>query len=127
MADSAATQMDLEWLLRLLPWGWKYDLLSVDMGTRLGAYGMMIAFTAIFYGLAITVGANRCSMVAATAETMPRERSSTKCATTPRWRCSTSRMRRSPNCARSHPSRPVRRPNGPLHRSASGFGNYPTS
>lgn len=39
---------DAPWLQRLLPWGWKYDLLAGDVGTRLGGYGMMLAFTGLF-------------------------------------------------------------------------------
>jgi ABC-type transport system involved in multi-copper enzyme maturation permease subunit len=33
---------------KILPWGWKYELLSGDVGTRLAAIGMMLAFTALF-------------------------------------------------------------------------------
>jgi ABC-type transport system involved in multi-copper enzyme maturation permease subunit len=36
------------WLLRLLPWGWKYDLLHGDLATRLLARGAMVLFTAVF-------------------------------------------------------------------------------
>ena len=51
MADAAASQTDLAWLELLLPWGWKYDLLSGDMGTRLTAYAVMLGFTALFFAL----------------------------------------------------------------------------
>lgn len=47
----AASRTDLEWLQRLLPWGWKYELLSGDIGTRLLAYGVMLGFTAFFMAL----------------------------------------------------------------------------
>lgn len=43
-----ASESDLAWLDQLLPWGWKYDLLSGDIGTRLLAYGVMLGFTAVF-------------------------------------------------------------------------------
>lgn len=36
---------------RLLPWGWKYDLLAPELGSRLAAYGMMLVFTALFLWL----------------------------------------------------------------------------
>lgn len=41
------------WLLKLLPWGWKYDLLSHDVVTRLIAFGLMLAFTALFLVLGL--------------------------------------------------------------------------
>ena len=41
-----------EWIGRLIPWGWKYDLLSGDVATRLIAYGVMLGFTALFLLLA---------------------------------------------------------------------------
>ncbi len=43
-----ATESDLAWMEQLTPWGWKYDLLSGDMGARLLAYGVMLGFTAVF-------------------------------------------------------------------------------
>jgi hypothetical protein len=43
-----ATRLDVDWLLRVVPWGWRYDLLSHDMGTRLLAYAMMLVFTVLF-------------------------------------------------------------------------------
>jgi hypothetical protein len=39
---------DAPWLERLIPWGWKYDLLAGDVGTRLLAYAVMLGFTAFF-------------------------------------------------------------------------------
>ncbi|MDF1702457.1 MAG: hypothetical protein P1V36_15005 [Planctomycetota bacterium] len=47
-AIDANTHADLEWLERLLPWGWKYELLSGDIGTRLTAYAVMLGFTLLF-------------------------------------------------------------------------------
>ena len=44
----AASRTDLAWLERLLPWGWKYELLSGDLGTRVLAYAVMLGFTAFF-------------------------------------------------------------------------------
>ncbi len=49
MADTAASTTDLAWLELLLPWGWKYDLLSGDIGTRLTAIAVMLGFTAVFF------------------------------------------------------------------------------
>ncbi len=51
LADKIAVSTDLSWLVRLIPWGWKYDLLAQDVGTRLLAYGVMLGFTALFLGL----------------------------------------------------------------------------
>ncbi len=45
---------DLEWLTRLLPWGWKADLLSGDLQTRLIGCGMMLVFTGFFLFLGLT-------------------------------------------------------------------------
>jgi len=39
---------DQEWLMRLLPWGWKFELLSSSIATRLIAFGMMGVFTLFF-------------------------------------------------------------------------------
>lgn len=50
---NATMKGDAPWLDRLLPWGWKYDLLSGDVGTRLLAYGMMLAFTGLFLFLGL--------------------------------------------------------------------------
>ena len=50
---NAATHSKAGWLERLLPWGWKYDLLSGDLGTRLLAYAAMLGFTALFLGLGL--------------------------------------------------------------------------
>lgn len=44
---------DQSWLLRLLPWGWKYDLISGDLGTRLLAYGVMTLFALGFLALGV--------------------------------------------------------------------------
>jgi ABC-type transport system involved in multi-copper enzyme maturation permease subunit len=41
-----ATGGDLEWLMLILPWGWKYDLLAKDLGVRLLAIGVLGAYTA---------------------------------------------------------------------------------
>lgn len=59
MADVAVRGSDLEWLMKLLPWGWKYDLVSHDMGTRLVAYAAMIAFTAFFMFIGLRAFKNR--------------------------------------------------------------------
>lgn len=48
----ASLAWDLAWLQRLIPWGWKYELLSGDVGTRITAYLVMLAFTAFFLFLA---------------------------------------------------------------------------
>jgi ABC-type transport system involved in multi-copper enzyme maturation permease subunit len=47
LAD-ATIKGEQDWLMRLLPWGWKFDLLSSNLLTRLLAFGMMAAFTAFF-------------------------------------------------------------------------------
>jgi ABC-type transport system involved in multi-copper enzyme maturation permease subunit len=38
----------VDWLDRLQPWGWKYDLLSPSLGVRGLALAVMLAFTAAF-------------------------------------------------------------------------------
>lgn len=43
--------LDLSEMLRLFPIGWKDDLLSVHLGRRLVAYGMMLVFTAVYLSL----------------------------------------------------------------------------
>ena len=43
---------DPDWVGRLIPWGWKYVLLSGDVTTRLVAYAAMLGFTALFLLLA---------------------------------------------------------------------------
>ena len=48
-----AIKGDQGWLERLTPWGWKYDLLSGDIATRVIGYGMMVAFTVLFLFLGI--------------------------------------------------------------------------
>jgi ABC-type transport system involved in multi-copper enzyme maturation permease subunit len=44
---------DLAWISKLVPFGWKWDLLSHDLGTRLLGYGAMLGFTAIFLALGL--------------------------------------------------------------------------
>ena len=44
---------DLSWLQRLTPWGWKYELLSGEITTRLLAYLAMLGFTALFLWLGL--------------------------------------------------------------------------
>ena len=39
---------DVGWILRLLPWGWKYELLEGDLGARLLAMLVMVGFTVVF-------------------------------------------------------------------------------
>ena len=48
IANGLTPSMDFAWFDRLLPWGWKYELLSGDVGTRLLAYLVMIGFTGAF-------------------------------------------------------------------------------
>jgi hypothetical protein len=48
-----AAKWDAETVLRVLPWGWKYDLLASDPGTRLLAFAVMAAFTAVFLWLGL--------------------------------------------------------------------------
>ncbi len=47
------TKSDLAWMEKLMPWGWKYDLLSHDIGTRLLAIAVMLGFTALFMVLGL--------------------------------------------------------------------------
>ena len=54
-----AIKGDQGWLDRLTPWGWKYELLSGDVPTRLTAYGAMLAFTALFLFLGMRSFAKR--------------------------------------------------------------------
>lgn len=53
LADVIVKTTDLVWLERLLPWGWKYDLLSGDLMTRALAYAVMLGFTAVFLALGL--------------------------------------------------------------------------
>lgn len=48
MAASAILKADYGDLSRILPWGWKYDLLHVDLGKRLLAMVAMLGFTGLF-------------------------------------------------------------------------------
>ncbi len=48
-----------DWLELLTPWGWKYDLLSSDIVTRLIACGVMLGFTAVFLALGMRAFAKR--------------------------------------------------------------------
>ena len=50
---STALRVEVADLHRILPWGWKYDLLSADVGTRFAAYGVMLAFTSLFLWLGL--------------------------------------------------------------------------
>lgn len=54
-----AIKGDQDWLQKLTPWGWKYELLSGDIGTRLMAYGAMLGFTALFLWLGVRHFAKR--------------------------------------------------------------------
>jgi hypothetical protein len=51
-ADAMAA-VDLSWLMRLIPWGWKYELLDANLGARLFACGVMIGFTLLFLALGL--------------------------------------------------------------------------
>jgi len=53
IANGVTIGVDFAWLELLLPWGWKYDLLSGDLGTRLLAYAVMIGFTGVFFLLGL--------------------------------------------------------------------------
>ena len=59
IANAVAMNTDLSWLVRLLPWGWKYDLLAESPQTRLLAYGVMIGFTLLFLGLGLVTFSKR--------------------------------------------------------------------
>jgi len=50
---SMVARFDFDTWARVLPWGWKYELLSGDAGTRLAAVGMMLVFTAFFFLLGL--------------------------------------------------------------------------
>ncbi|MDA1195587.1 MAG: hypothetical protein O2894_10440 [Planctomycetota bacterium] len=52
IADGVS-DMDLAWMERLTPWGWKYELLSGDIGIRLLACAVMLGFTALFGALGL--------------------------------------------------------------------------
>jgi len=43
----------LDWIMRLLPWGWKYDLLHQNLGKRFLAISMQLGFTAVFLFLGL--------------------------------------------------------------------------
>lgn len=42
------SKFELDWLPRLMPWGWKFTMFSSDMSDRMMGYGAMIGFTAVF-------------------------------------------------------------------------------
>jgi len=48
-----ASHGKIPWLERLVPWGWKYDLLAGDLGTRLLAVLVMAGFTVGFLALGL--------------------------------------------------------------------------
>lgn len=50
---------DQDWLERLTPWGWKYELLSGDPGKRILAYAVMVGFTVLFLWLGMRAFAKR--------------------------------------------------------------------
>lgn len=45
-------QKNVDWLSKLTPWGWKYDLLHPELTVSLAAGGMMLLFSAAFWLLA---------------------------------------------------------------------------
>lgn len=47
-ALAMALRVSYSGLVRILPWGWKYDLLHGDVGTRLLAIVVMLGFTGLF-------------------------------------------------------------------------------
>jgi hypothetical protein len=53
IAKTSLTADDLGWMFKVLPWGWKYDLLSHSFATRLTAVAAMIGFTGLFLSLGI--------------------------------------------------------------------------
>jgi ABC-type multidrug transport system permease subunit len=42
------TQLKSDWLNKTFPTGWKYELLSSDLGVTLIAHGALLLFTAFF-------------------------------------------------------------------------------
>jgi hypothetical protein len=48
MALGAVFRVDYDAMVRVLPWGWKYDLLHGEVGRRLLAMFMMLLFTGLF-------------------------------------------------------------------------------
>ena len=50
---NSASQGSVPWIEKLLPWGWKYDLLASDPLTRGTAYLVLLGFTALFLGLGL--------------------------------------------------------------------------
>ncbi len=58
-ANNIALKGKEDWLELLTPWGWKYDLLSGDVGTRLIAIAVMLGFTALFLALGMRSFAKR--------------------------------------------------------------------
>ena len=49
----AMLPLDCAWTLRALPWGWKYELLSVHIGKRLVAGAAMLGFSVLFLFLGL--------------------------------------------------------------------------
>jgi hypothetical protein len=56
---SQLARADYDAFVRAIPWGWKFDLLSVHLGTRLLAMGVMAAYTALFTWLGLRTFRNR--------------------------------------------------------------------
>ncbi|MFT7617310.1 MAG: hypothetical protein ACI97A_000946 [Planctomycetota bacterium] len=42
------SKFGLDWLPKLMPWGWKFNMFSNDMGDRMMGYGVMLGFTVLF-------------------------------------------------------------------------------
>jgi hypothetical protein len=49
----AMAAIDVPWLMRIVPWGWRYDLLHGDAGTRLTACAAMCGFAGLFFLLGL--------------------------------------------------------------------------
>lgn len=53
LALANALHADYDFLIRFLPWGWKYDLLHGEIGKRLTAMGVLLGFTGLFVMLGL--------------------------------------------------------------------------
>jgi len=52
-ALEVGVDVDIRWIEKLLPWGWKYELLSHDIGERILASLVMCGFTLLFMFLGL--------------------------------------------------------------------------
>jgi hypothetical protein len=53
LVSTYSPDRDVEWMDRLTPWGWKFDLIHPDFAKVLVAVAVLLGFFAVFAALAI--------------------------------------------------------------------------